>query len=256
MSETTIPLLPCQSLTETLDFYQALGFTVTHQQASPYLYASVQRGGVELHCSSLKVYGAGKSFGASLVFVTGVADYHRAFADGLRLRYGTIPTAGVPRLTRLRPGQTRFFVFDPSGNIVVYIDRDEQWAGYDTPGEERSPLALALENANFLRDTYANDVAAAKVLGAALARHDGAAPLELARALAARGIGGSPGRCGSGAGHAAATWANCVIYCGDCGVSSRVASGGLPRTVAGAGLAGASREATRGASDRQPGPDH
>ncbi|HEY8600858.1 MAG TPA: hypothetical protein VIL85_20645 [Thermomicrobiales bacterium] len=186
MSETTVPLLPCQSLDETLDFYQALGFEVTHRQRSPYLYAAVQRGGVELHFSSLKVYGAGKSIGAYLVFVTGVADYHRAFADGLRLLYGTIPTAGVPRLTRLRPAQTRFILFDPSGNMVIYIDRDEEWAGYDTLGEERSALALALENANFLRDTYANDAAAAKVLDAALIRPGVTTPLDRARALAAR----------------------------------------------------------------------
>jgi catechol 2,3-dioxygenase-like lactoylglutathione lyase family enzyme len=186
MRETTIPLLPCHSLDATLTFYQALGFAVTHRQQSPYLYASVQRGDVELHFSSLKVYGAGKSFGSSLVFVDEIADYRRAFAEGLRRRYGAIPTAGQPRLSRLRPGQTRFFIFDPAGNIIIYIDRAEQWAGYDTDGQERSALALALENANFLRDTYANDAAAAKVLDTALGQHGVTTPLERARALAAR----------------------------------------------------------------------
>jgi hypothetical protein len=186
MSETTIPLLPCQSLGETVAFYRALGFAVTHQQEEPYLYAAVQRGDVELHFANLRVYGAKNGFGASLVFVDGLADYHRAFADGLRQHYGTIPTAGQPRLARLRPGQSRFFLFDPNGNITIYIDRNEQWAGYDTSDEERPALALALENAAFLRDTYANDAAAAKVLDMVLARQELSAPLDRARALAAR----------------------------------------------------------------------
>lgn len=186
MSETTIPLLPCQSLDETLEFYRALGFAVTHQQSSPYLYAAVQRGGVELHFSTLRVYGAKNGFGAYLVFVDGVAAYHRAFAAGLRQHYGAVPTAGLPRLARFRPGPSRFFLFDPSGNMVSYIDRSEEWSGYDTPGEERPALVVALENAAFLRDTYANDAAAAKVLDTALARQEPFAPLDRARALAAR----------------------------------------------------------------------
>jgi hypothetical protein len=46
-SESTIPLFPCGALDETLDFYQVLGFTVTHRQEDPYLYAAVRRGGVD-----------------------------------------------------------------------------------------------------------------------------------------------------------------------------------------------------------------
>lgn len=185
-SETTVPLLPCTSLDTTLDFYQTLGFVVTYQQREPYLYAAVQRGAISLHFASLRVYSGKMAFGAYLAFVPAVAPYHRAFADALRARYGAVPTAGIPRITRFTPGQTRFKLFDPSGNLVIFIDRDEPDGSYSWSEESLSMLEQAREQAVFLRDTYANDEAAAKVLDKALAAHPSAAPVERARALAAR----------------------------------------------------------------------
>lgn len=184
--ETTVPLFPCRALAETLDFYQALGFEVTYQQMEPYLYGAVRRGGVALHFARLTVHGAKGAFGACLIHVAKVEPYYRAFANGLRARYEKVPTAGLPRLTRLRPGGTRFTVFDPSGNMLTFINQDEPDANYEWSGEGLSALALALENAAFLRDTYANDAAAAKVLDTALARCEAAEPIDRARALAAR----------------------------------------------------------------------
>jgi len=185
-TESTIPLLPCSSLAGMLEFYQALGFAVTYQQESPYLYAAVQRGEIALHFASLRVYGGQKAFGAYLVFVDAVAPYHRAFADGLRAHYGKVPTAGLPRITRFQPGQTRFMVFDPTGNLVIYIQRDEPEIGYAAVTENLSALAGARAKASFLRDTYSNDTAAAKVLDLALTRNPKAAPLDRALTLALR----------------------------------------------------------------------
>jgi len=184
--ETTIPLFPCVSLDETLDFYQTLGFEVIFQQKDPYMYGAVRLGGFDLHFSRLTMYGAKKAFGACLVFLPEVGPYHRTFADGLRVKYGQVPTAGFPRITRLRRDHTRFKVFDPSGNMVIYINRDEPDAVYGWSEENLSELAQALENAVFLRDTYANDRSAAKVLDVALARYESADPVDRARALAAR----------------------------------------------------------------------
>jgi len=185
-NETVIPLLPCNALAETLEFYRTLGFSVTHEQTEPYLYGAVRRGNVELHFASLRVYGSKNAFGASLVFVPAVAEVHRTFADALRAKYGKIPTAGNPRITRLQPGHTRFKVFDPTGNVLLYINQVEpEWSDADS-NEQQSPLLSALENAVFLRDTYANDQAAARALDLVLARHLEATPIERARALAAR----------------------------------------------------------------------
>ena len=184
--ETSIPLFPCQSLAETLEFYQTLGFEITHEQETPYLYGAVHLGNFHLHFSRLTMYGAKNAFGSCLVFVPDIGLYHQRFADGLRAKYGKVPTAALPRITRLMKGQTRFKVFDPSGNMLIYIDENEADTGYEWSEESLSELAAALENAVFLRDTYANDQAAAKVLDKALAKHKSAAPIDRARALAAR----------------------------------------------------------------------
>jgi hypothetical protein len=45
MAERTIPILPCRSIDENLDFYRALGFEVTFQQTRPNPYAVVARCG-------------------------------------------------------------------------------------------------------------------------------------------------------------------------------------------------------------------
>ena len=56
MAERTIPILPCRSLPEILDFYRALGFAVTFHQQRPNPYAVVERGDIELQFFSMKTY--------------------------------------------------------------------------------------------------------------------------------------------------------------------------------------------------------
>lgn len=180
-----IPLFPCTSLNDTLTFYQALGFQVSYQQDEPYLYVAVYQGDVNLHFARLSVYGGKNGFGAALVHVEDVQVTHHAFADGLRASYGKVPTAGTPRITRLKPTQTRFTLFDPTGNMLTYINQDEpdmDYSAYETPS---SPLLAALDNAIFLRDTYSNDTAAAKVLDKALVKEKGEL-IDRARVIAAR----------------------------------------------------------------------
>ncbi|MGH3811427.1 MAG: hypothetical protein ACRDUV_03080 [Pseudonocardiaceae bacterium] len=56
--DEVIPVLPCGALGETLGYYRALGFEVTHQQTWLYVYGAVRRGGAQpcstrperLHC--------------------------------------------------------------------------------------------------------------------------------------------------------------------------------------------------------------
>jgi catechol 2,3-dioxygenase-like lactoylglutathione lyase family enzyme len=183
-SESIIPLFPCGSLNETLDFYQVLGFEVTYQQEDPYLYAAIRRGGVNLHFSKLTTWHTKNV--VCLIFVPHVAPCHRVFADALRVKYGKVPTAGLPRITRLRQGQTRFHVFDPSGNVLLYINRHEPEMDYSWYETKRSRLASAIDNAAFLRDTYVNDKAAAQVLDKALAHQEAGDPIDRTRALTAR----------------------------------------------------------------------
>ena len=187
-AETMIPLQPCANFAQTIEFYETLGFTVTHQQEEPYVYIAVSKGALDLHFSgSLGVYGAKNAFGSCLLFVDEVALYHRTFADSLRRTYGRVPTAALPRITRLRTGDTRFKLFDPSGNMLIFINRNEPEVNYYEEADAlQSALEQALSNAEFLRDTYSNDKAAARVLDLALERNSTAAPLARARVLAAR----------------------------------------------------------------------
>jgi hypothetical protein len=182
-----VPILPCTDVIETLTFYRALGFEVAYEQADPYTYAAVQKSGAELH-----FYGGFKKSERSghtcLVMVPEVRTLHAQFVEGLREAFGRPPTAGFPRITRLRSGQGRFGVFDPAGNSITFVAPDEGDVDYyQEQHEKQSRLAWALDTAVWLRDIKGfDDIAAARVLDAALARNEPAAPIELARALAAR----------------------------------------------------------------------
>jgi hypothetical protein len=186
--ETMIPALPCGSLAATLPFYQTLGFEVTYQQKSPNPYAVVCRGGIELHFFGLKGLQPEEAFSTCIVLVPDVERLHQTFAAALRQAYRKLPVAGFPRITRMKPGQTRFTVVDPAGNSVIYIRRDahsprgERKSG----GQSQSGLAKAIETAATLRDSSGDDAKAAKVLDVALARYDPAPAVDRARALAAR----------------------------------------------------------------------
>jgi catechol 2,3-dioxygenase-like lactoylglutathione lyase family enzyme len=183
-----MPVLPCRSLAETLTFYRALGFAVKYEQRTPYEWGAVQWRGV-----GLDFYGYGRRFNpeknicSAIVMVPDVAEPYGAFVEGLRQAYGRLPTAGLPRITRLRPGQTRFGLFDPAGNSILLIAWDEPPYDYgEEPEPDQSRLAQALATAVWLRDWKGfDDVAAARVLDKALARNEPAPALDLARVLAA-----------------------------------------------------------------------
>jgi catechol 2,3-dioxygenase-like lactoylglutathione lyase family enzyme len=185
--ETAIPVFSCASPDETLQFYETLGFSVTHRQIKPYVYLAVKRGGFDLH-----FVGGGRpdpegGSGTCLVMVDDVSPHHRAFADALKARLGRVPTSGLPRITRLRRGQRRFTLVDPTGNSILFIARDEP--EYEYPDKESwsklSPMERALATAANFRDMRGNDASAARTLELALARHPDAPPLERALALAA-----------------------------------------------------------------------
>jgi hypothetical protein len=184
---TTIPCLPCESLDQTLDFWQALGFEVTYRQKTPNPYGVIERDGYALHFFGLKRLPPKDNFGTCLVIVPDVQSMHAAFAECLRNAFGKVPAQGFPRISRMRPAQTRFTLTDNAGNSVIYIKRggeDEVAAqAYKQPGQ--TPLGRAVNLAARLRDFHNDDAMAAKVLDDALARHPEATALDRARALAA-----------------------------------------------------------------------
>lgn len=188
MPTTTVALLPCVAPEATVEFYAALGFDVSDQQTTPYLYLAFSFDGVDLHfkqaAPDLDI--SHELTGGCLFFVDDVAAHHEEFSARLRGSYGRVPAIGLPRIERLRPGQSRFQILDPSGNCLVFINRSEADIEYGG-AKTLSGLAKAHDNVRIFRDFKNDDVLAARALDTALRRYrDGAPRVDLARALADR----------------------------------------------------------------------
>jgi catechol 2,3-dioxygenase-like lactoylglutathione lyase family enzyme len=186
--ESAIPVFPCASPDETLEFYQALGFEVTYRQIKPYVYLALKRGGFDLHFVAGGKPDPEGGSATCLVMVDAIEPYHRAFAEALKGKLGRVPTAGLPRITRLREGQSRFTLVDPTGNSILFIARAEP--DYEYPDKESwsklTPMERALATAANFRDMRGKDAQAAGALDLALRKNPDAPPVERARVLAAR----------------------------------------------------------------------
>lgn len=185
---TSVPALPCVSLDDSLAFWQALGFTVTFTQRAPNPYAIIARDGYEIHLFGLKGLKPEANFSTCLVLLPEVEALHAGFAASLQTLLGRAPYRGLPRLSRMRPGQTRFTVTDVAGNSVIFIrhgaadaEASEQYKQKGLPPFEKA-VALAMR----LRDFKNDEAEAARVLDLALAKHAPEASLAYARALIAR----------------------------------------------------------------------
>lgn len=183
-----IPILPCASLTETLTFYRALGFEVTHQQTRPNVYAATRRGDVQLHFMGIAKLEPSKAYSACLVVVPELDALYTTFRDGLRAAYGKLPLKGWPRMSRLRVGASRFTVVDVAGNSLIFVKQnapDDYDESASAPHAD-SPLGKALRQARRFRDFKNDDRAAAKLLDVALRKDTAGPAIDRARALAAR----------------------------------------------------------------------
>lgn len=184
---TTIPALPCVSLDDSLIFWEALGYIVTYKQKAPNPYAVIRYDDYELHLFGLKQLNPQDNFTICLIMTPEVEQLHRIFAERLRAALGRVPGSGLPRISRMRPGQTRFTLTDVAGNSVIYIKRggEDEAAAEEYKREGLTSLQRALAVAARLRDFHNDDAAAAKALDSALARHKEVS-LDYGRALAAR----------------------------------------------------------------------
>lgn len=196
-----IPVFSCTSLEKTLRFYRSLEVEITHEQTSPYVYGAIQWGSTSIHFHGDRKMNPEKS-SSCLIMVDDVETPYRIFIENLRKTYNGLPVSGLPKITRFRKGHTRFTMYDPDGNTIQFISKSESEYNYESnaaEGEEntfgrtlsgisnnQSALMKAFETAVFLRDTYHNDKAASKKLDRAIEHCKSSAPIELARAMAAR----------------------------------------------------------------------
>lgn len=186
----TVPVLFAASLDETLEFWESLGYEKSYYQKTPYGYGVMSRGEYGLHFIQQKELKPEENPCGCLMMVTDVEAVHQNFSKALKEKLGRVPNKGLPRITRIRPGQTRFTVTDPSGNWVTFIkfgDEDEEIAVKSEQRGEQGPLEFAISRAIRFRDSKLDLSGAAKILDVALQRYPDEATLLIARALLLRG---------------------------------------------------------------------
>ena len=165
-----IPLLPCRSIDDQIGFYETLGFDLTYRQKAPNVYASVQRGGIELHFFVMKGYDPAGSYSTCYVLVADIDPLYADFRARLKQAMGRVPTRGIPRIGALKDmsyGVRQFLMTDPGGNIIRFgqpLEAKEPQADGARPRLER-----ALDAASLLMDSKADPETAARVLDGALA---------------------------------------------------------------------------------------
>ncbi|EPH39710.1 VOC family protein [Streptomyces aurantiacus] len=189
MAEKTVPMLPCVTVQPIVDFYTALGFEATFLQKSPYAYAVVERGAVELHFFGMKRYDPAESISGCYVFTDEVDTLHAAFRAGLKAAYGKIPSRGLPRIGPVKDmsyGVRQFLMTDPAGNCIrVGQQISEDQRHRPVPKET---FARALHIADLFVDAKQDLPGAAKVIDHALGLEDERpAPAQHLRLLVLRG---------------------------------------------------------------------
>ncbi|MET9090474.1 VOC family protein [Streptomyces cyaneofuscatus] len=193
MTEKTIPLLPCRTelIQSVVDFYTALGFETTHLQKSPYAYAVVERGAVELQLYGMKDYDPATSHSSCYVLTEDVDGLHAAFRSGLKAAYGRIPTRGLPRIGPLKDmsyGVRQFLTTDPTGN-TIRVGQVISGEGEEEPATApKETFARALHMADLFADSKQDYPGAAKIIDRVLKLEDEQpTPVQRVRLLVLRG---------------------------------------------------------------------
>lgn len=114
LHDTAIPTLPSRSLSDTLAFYQRLGFDGEILGVGD-SYAILRRGAVELHFFSHRELRPADSSAGCYIRVLDVESIHQAFA------LSQLPQRGIPRMDALEDkpwGMREFAIVDPDGNLM------------------------------------------------------------------------------------------------------------------------------------------
>lgn len=180
--ERTHPILPCPDLDEAIGFYESLGFRRTYRQLRPNPYAVVALEDIVIHLAGIDGFDPTTSVGSVIIVVPDADTLHADFADGLRRRYGRVPSTGLPRILRPRRKQgtaTGFSVVDVGGNWLRFYRSGET---EDDPAQRSRGLTRVVEVAARHGDARGDDAHALAVLERGLDRHPDAAPVEQVRA--------------------------------------------------------------------------
>ncbi|OKI07295.1 bleomycin resistance protein [Streptomyces sp. CB02923] len=169
MAETVIPILPCPSIDEILDFYRALGFEVTSHQKNPNPYCGVRLRGIELQFFGMKSYDPSSSYSTCYVLTDDVDELHASFRAGLKAALGKVPTRGLPRIGALKDmsyGVRQFLMTDPGGNCIRIGRPIADSFEYTAVPKER--YARALHQATLIGESKGDHAVAARIIDRAL----------------------------------------------------------------------------------------
>ena len=183
-NERTYPCLPCAELDESIAFYESLGFKRTYRQLRPNPYAVVALEEIQIHLFGMEAFNPADSYGSVIIAVPDPDSLYHNFAAGLRKKFGKLPVADIPRITRPRKkyGTVRgFSVVDPGGNwLRVYkLGESEE----KDSAEKAEGLAQVIYVAARLGDAHGDEARALKTLENGLSRFgETASAMDLARA--------------------------------------------------------------------------
>ncbi|MEV5594088.1 VOC family protein [Streptomyces sp. NPDC052496] len=169
MAETVIPILPCPSIDELLDFYRALGFEVISYQKSPNPYCGVRLRDIELHFFGMKAHDPTTSYSTCYVLTDDVDGLYASFRAGLKAALGRVPTRGLPRIGALKDmsyGVRQFLLTDPGGNCIRIGRPIADSVEHSAVPKER--YARALHQATLLGESKGDHAAAARIVDRAL----------------------------------------------------------------------------------------
>jgi hypothetical protein len=166
--EKVIPILPCSSIQETLQFYRALGFEITSEQKQPYTYATVKYNDIDLQ------FFVKKNWNPAFVYISvkDVDALHKAFVSGIKQTYGKMLSKGTPRITSVNnlSQDRRFNVIDPGDNWL-YIGQPLS-PDIKESKKKDTRLAKAVENARTFAYSKQDANGAAKILEVTLAKNE------------------------------------------------------------------------------------
>ncbi|HKY53884.1 MAG TPA: VOC family protein [Anaerolineales bacterium] len=182
-NERTYPILPCRELDESISFYESLGFKRTYRQVRPNPYAVVNLEDIQIHLFGMEGFNPKESYGSVIVAVPDPDNLYHDFAARLRKRYGKLPVAGIPRMTRPRKkyGTVRgFSIVDPGGNWLRIYKLGETEEEHSA--EKAEGLAQIIYVAARLGDAHGDETLALKTLENGLTRFPDAAAIERVKA--------------------------------------------------------------------------
>lgn len=168
-----IPLLPSNSINDTLEFYKAIGCVITYQQKAPNNYLGLKIRGIEIHFFGLKQIKPETNFSSCYLVIDDIDTFYLTCREELKKKYGKIPLKGIPRINPIKDmptyGVRQFVLIDPSGNYIRIGQPIEKTASivFEENGvkpQKGTPLSKTYELADRLANGKDDLEAAIKII--------------------------------------------------------------------------------------------